>query len=165
LNNYTSRLIEAGFKKKKLQEYFLPMIFNELEFEPELLPFCDKASTAGILIFVGTRQVRAVAFELKKLKAAKSGAMKPIVCDLCYTLQAGSRVALITFTLNREKTRSVSYYVCADLACSLHVRGLSNVLNFAKSQIREDITIDDRILRLVAKSSVIFDTNGSNLLI
>ncbi len=60
------------------------------------------------------------------------------------------------------KMRDVnSYFVCADIACSLHVRGLTEVLDFAKAQIREDISIDGRILRLVTKTSSIFETNGS----
>ena len=157
-------LIQSGFKKKKLREYSVPALFKAHDFAPELLPVCDKAGTTGVLILSTLDQVRAVSYELNKLKASKSGTLKPIICDFCYTLQSGTNIALISFSLNRDKTRTVSHFICGDLACSLHVRGLTNVLDIAKSQIREDITIEDRILRLISKSTKIFESNGSKII-
>jgi hypothetical protein len=164
-NSLKVTLLSNGFKKKKLADYSIPYVFTDHNFEPELIPFCDKSGTAGILLLRNQGRILAASYELKRLKASKSGALKPIICDFCYTLQAGARIALVTFNLNREKTRTVAYYCCADLACSLHVRGLTEILDFAKSQLREDISIDDRVLRLLKKSAAIFEANGSKELV
>lgn len=154
-------LINAGFKKRKLSELNLPSSFEGLDFDPEIIPLCDKAGTSGILLFEDGSERYAAVYTLKRLKPGKAGNLRPVVCDFCFTQRPGTKVALITFNLNREKTKTVAQYICADLACSMHVRGLTDALVIAKSQVSEDITIDDRIERLKRKTAAIFEHNGA----
>jgi len=154
-------LIQHGFSKKKVKEYHTPTIFKDYWPEIELAPFCDKAETKGILLFETTLELRAVKFELGKIKSDPSGLSKQILCDFCFTLQPRAQTALITFDLNREKTKTLAFYCCADLQCSLHVRGLTDAALRSKSQIREDITPEDRIVRFSNKTTKIFAANLS----
>jgi|GEM_PF-6594643 len=157
----TGVLANNGFQKKKLKEFRLPVVFKDYWPEIEFAPFCDKAQTKGVLLFDDGNQLRAVKYELGKIKPNRDGISASILCDFCFTLRARNQTALITFDLNREKTKSVAHYCCADLQCSLHVRALTDAALRSKTQIREDITPEGRIDRFVAKTAKIFDTNGS----
>jgi hypothetical protein len=161
LDTLNDQLLQAGFKKKKLAELRIPDVYKEYWSEIELTSVCDKSQTRGIIIFFNASNTYAVKYELKKIKPNSKGISGSILCDFCYTLQPRSKTAVITFDLNREKTRSVSFYCCADLQCSLHVRGLTDASLVSKSQIREDIIPQKRIDRFVAKTTTIFTTNGA----
>jgi hypothetical protein len=157
------QLASHGFNKKKLKEYRVPAIFKDYWPEIELAPFCDKAESKGIILFEVAQQLYAAKYELKKIKPGLSGTSKPIICDFCFTVQPRNQTALITFDLNREKTKSVAYFCCADLQCSLHVRGLTDAALRSKSQLREDISPEARITRFIDKTQSIFSTNRSVL--
>ncbi len=163
LESLASSLATSGFNKKKLKEYRVPSQFKEYWPEIDLAPLCDKAEVKGVLMFEATGQLQAVMYELKKIKPGLSGASKPIICDFCFTMQPRNQTALITFTLNREKTKTVAYYCCADLQCSLHVRGLTEAALRSKSQLREDISPEARVTRFIHKTQAIFSTNNSVL--
>jgi FBP C-terminal treble-clef zinc-finger len=150
-----NQLIAAGLSKQKVAKYAVQKLFIPYYAEVELLPLTDKAGTRGIIIFENNGN-KAAEFELRKTKAAKSGISKPVICDFCYTLRPMKKVAMITFYADRSKLRSTTFYICADIACSLHVRGHTDVLDYAKSQLREDVTVDDRIKRLHEKTNAIF---------
>lgn len=161
VENARQRLQNAGFQKRKLAAYTVPAIFADAMSDVELMPLSDKSRASGILLFESAETVRAAQFEIKKIKSTGAGQRKPMVCDFCYTLRPGGQIGMICFVLDRQKTRMLSHYVCADLACSLHVRGLTDALVYAKTQIREDISTPDRIARLHTKTSAIFDNNAS----
>ncbi|WP_371482871.1 FBP domain-containing protein [Kitasatospora sp. NBC_00315] len=70
------------------------------------------------------------------------------VCSLCISVHAGSGVALLTARRAGAAGRqgnSVGTYMCADLACSLHLRGLKK--SPLVSRPEESLTLDEQIAR------------------
>lgn len=159
--NLPALLTKYGFSKKKLADYRIPSDFFNDWCDIEFVPFCDKAQTKGILLFEESNILKVAKFELKKLKPGLGGVSKPIICDFCFTLQPRPQVSLITFELNREKTKTLAHYCCADLQCSLHVRGLTVAALRSKSQIKEDILPEARVARFTTKTRDIFSRNNS----
>lgn len=158
-------LAAHGFSKKKLAEYAIAKQAQPYYDIAELVPFADKELIKGILLFEHSGAVQAVQFVRSKIKPGKGGVSRPIICDFCFTLQPRSNISLITFPLDRTATRTVAYYVCADLVCSLHVRGVTDALVRSKSQLREDISPEDRIQRFADKTAKIFETNNAVTLV
>jgi hypothetical protein len=81
-------------------------------------------------------------------KSAKS-LTKSTMCSLCMTLHASSGVALFSAPLAGAAGRngnSVGTYICADLQCSLYVRGLRK--SEAIARMNETIDQAERIERL-----------------
>ncbi|GAA2083214.1 FBP domain-containing protein [Kitasatospora saccharophila] len=72
------------------------------------------------------------------------------VCSVCITAHAGSGVSLLTApragAAGREGN-SVGTYLCADLACSLYVRGLRR--GAAVSRPDESLPLEEQIARTV----------------
>lgn len=101
---------------------------------------------AGLVAAVGDQWVgivlRAAAKSVKSLT-------KSTMCSLCMTLHASSGVALFSAPLAGAAGRngnSVGTYICADLQCSLYVRGLRK--SDAIARMNETIDQVDRIERL-----------------
>lgn len=135
-----------------------PRLSRELRLVPEeianweqrdFLAVPTKSKNEGVLLYGD----HTTAFMLSKRKPGASGRIEPIICDLCATWQRGSNSATITFMRSDKST--VSYLCCADLDCSLHVRGLTPASKLARTQLREDITLERRIQRLHTKASAI----------
>ncbi|MER5355369.1 FBP domain-containing protein [Kitasatospora sp. NPDC002551] len=76
---------------------------------------------------------------------------KTNVCSLCVTAHAGSGVALLTArragAAGREGN-TVGTYLCADLACSLYVRGRKNSASVTRPN--ESLPVEEQIARTVA---------------
>jgi hypothetical protein len=73
------------------------------------------------------------------------------VCSLCITAHAGSGVALLTARRAGAAGRqgnSVGTYMCADLACSLYLRGLKK--SPLVSRPEESLTLEEQIARIRA---------------
>ena len=74
------------------------------------------------------------------------------VCSLCITSHAGSGVALLAArragAAGREGN-TVGTYVCADLACSLYVRGLKKSALVTRPD--ESLPLEDQIARTVER--------------
>ncbi len=83
---------------------------------------------------------------------------KTTVCSLCVTGHPGSGVSLLAARkagpLGRQGN-TVGTYICADLACSLYVRGKK------KSELagrhEESLPLEDRIARMVANLDAFLD--------
>lgn len=133
-----------------------PRIQRELRFVPEeishwedrdFLAVTNKSQTEGVLVvpFID----RVLPFELRMVKTKASGALPAaVICDFCATWQRGSNISTITFSKDR---RSVSFLVCGDLDCSLHVRDKTEAARLSRTQLREDISEEARIKRLLAR--------------
>ncbi|TQS39732.1 FBP domain-containing protein [Cryptosporangium phraense] len=85
------------------------------------------------------------------LRAAtgQRGYLRRSLCSLCLTQHPGSGVALMTAKKAGAAGRqgnSVGTYVCADLACSLYVRGLKKPA--VGGRLDESLTVDEQIARL-----------------
>lgn len=101
-----------------------------------------KSGAEGVLVY----QDRAYPFTLSAKPANASGRAEAIICDVCATWQRGSNAAVLTFRKSEQST--VSHLVCADLDCSLHVRNLTPAAKISRTQLREHIDTEGRIVRL-----------------
>lgn len=108
----------------------------------DFLIVTDKSGREGVLLY----GEEVVPFTLHPRTAKSSGRVEAIICDICATWRRGTESATITFQAGER--RSVSHLVCADLDCSLHVRGLTDASVLSRSQLREDLTPDARVARL-----------------
>jgi hypothetical protein len=131
-----------------------PRLRRELRFVPEeisdwqsrdFLAVTNKQGNEGMLI-VPFLQAKAVPFLLQARKPNASGRVEAVICDICATWQRGTHSAVITFVV--DKAHTVSFLCCADLLCSLHVRGKTSDATLARTQLREQITPEARIQRL-----------------
>ena len=140
-----------------------PRIISELKFVKsvenlaedwsnyELLSITDRTNEKGILLLEPATDLYAVQYELsKKVIDFKSGRRRAIICDFCYTWQSGSNAASITFSTGNSK-RKVRFICCADLRCSMHVRTMTREAVMSRAQLHENMTNEDRILRLKDK--------------
>jgi len=85
-----------------------------------------------------------------RVPSISGGSMKSSMCQLCLTGHASSGVALLVAPLAGARGRAgntVGIYVCADLACSLYLRGRRQPkLRFVQHE--ETLTLDERIARM-----------------
>ncbi|EPH39780.1 FBP domain-containing protein [Streptomyces aurantiacus] len=75
---------------------------------------------------VAERDGELVGIALRASTGARRSMLKSSICSVCVTPQAGSGIALLVAPRAGEAGRqgnSVGLYICADLACSLYVRG------------------------------------------
>jgi hypothetical protein len=128
-----------------------PRLVRELRFVPaeiinweqrDFLTVLTKSKNEGVLLYGDST----IPFELSKRKPGTSGRVEPIICDLCATWQRGLNSAIISFHKSDKST--ISYLCCADLDCSLHVRGLTAAGKLARTQLREDLISVRRVERL-----------------
>jgi len=121
----------------------------ELYGERELLAVSHRGGRNGLLLIDIDANLYGAPYELLPGIRDAGGRSKPVICDFCYTWQRGSNIGRITFRL--EENRTVTFICCADLQCSLHVRNLTPASLLSRTQLREDITPERRIVRLRAK--------------
>jgi len=114
--------------------------------EAEMVAITERSDTKGVLLISNDSDYFLIPYELKRGMASNlTGRAQPIICDLCRTWQSGSRAGSVTFPLSGQK--SVSYLCCADLQCSAHVRSKTSAAKTSRSQLREDLTTEDRVAR------------------
>ncbi len=115
----------------------------------DFLIVTDKSGREGVLLY----GEEVVPFTLHPRTAKSSGRVEAIICDICATWRRGTESATITFQAGDR--RSVSHLVCADLDCSLHVRGLTEASKISRTQLRENIDSEGRVARLQSRSQAI----------
>ncbi|MFE2410112.1 FBP domain-containing protein [Kitasatospora sp. NPDC059408] len=85
-----------------------------------------------------------------RVPSVRRSLTKSNVCSLCVTAHAGSGVALLAArragAAGREGN-SVGSYICADLACSLYVRGLKK--STLVTRPNESLPVEEQIVRTV----------------
>jgi hypothetical protein len=80
------------------------------------------------------------------------------VCSICITAHSGSGVALLVARRAGPAGRegnTVGAYICADLACSLYVRGLRRTQ--LAQRLTETLTLDEQIDRTRTNLDVFLD--------
>jgi hypothetical protein len=89
---------------------------------------------------------------------SQRGFLHRSMCSLCLTTHRGGGVSLMTArkagTAGREGN-SVGVYICADLACSLYVRGRKAL--DSGSRFEESLTMEEQIARTVGHLSAFLD--------
>ncbi|MEL3949363.1 MULTISPECIES: FBP domain-containing protein [Streptomyces] len=121
--------IRASFvncSKGEARRLTLPAGFAETPWSDlDFLGWRDpKAPDRGYV--VAERGEDLVGIALRASTGARRSMLKSSICSVCVTPQAGSGIALLVAPRAGEAGRqgnSVGLYVCADLACSLYVRG------------------------------------------
>lgn len=145
------KVAREEFAERVRQARIKPRLRKILRFVPEeitdweardFIAVTDKSGNEGVLLY----QDETVPFTLSPRVARADGQVAAVICDICATWRRGPESAVLT--LPKGDNRSVSYLVCADLQCSLHVHGMTDAGILSRSQIREDITPDRRIERL-----------------
>lgn len=135
----------------KREVRFVPSVgalSDEVWRETELLAVSDRAGNKGVLLFDSGDAFYGVAYELSRGITSSNGKAQPIICDFCRTWQTGSRSGSVTLIKPVRDSGSVTFLCCADLECSRHVRNLTSAAKTSRSQLREDMSSEERVERL-----------------
>lgn len=133
-----------------------PRLKKELKFaagtdewaDREMFAAADKTGRNGVLLLQPFEKLFAVQYELApRIVDSLTGRDRAVICDFCRTWQKGSNAASISFT-NPVSKNSVTFLCCGDLACSQHVRTKTNAARISRTQLKEDLTNEDRVRRL-----------------
>ncbi|GGN57291.1 hypothetical protein GCM10011579_019380 [Streptomyces albiflavescens] len=93
-----------------------------------------------------------------RFPSSQRGLLHRSMCSLCLTTHPGNGVSLMTArkagTAGREGN-SVGVYMCADLACSLYVRGKK--IPDPGSRFEETLTVEEQIDRTVGRLSAFLE--------
>lgn len=121
---------------------------EEAWLQTELIPITDRAGNKGVVVMESGGRLYATSYEISRGIMSKTGKAQPIICDFCRTWQTGSRSGSITLQKPGRDAGSITFLCCADLECSKHVRNLTSAAKTSRSQLREDMTVEQRIARL-----------------
>jgi hypothetical protein len=146
---YDSAIASAGLKPKFVRE-LRPRFDVVTDWEDrEFLPITDRSGNQGVLWVEHDERIYVLPYTLSRGIIDKaSGRARPVICDLCFTQQLGTAAARIGFAMPGRVGASRSLLCCADLDCNEHVRGQTRASLRSKTQLRESISVPDRILRL-----------------
>jgi hypothetical protein len=129
----------------------LPADFAELPWEDlDFLGWTDPGAPLRAHIVL-PREDRPVGVTLRIPSTGRTSAIKSSMCQACLTGHASSGVTLfaapLAGTAGREGN-TVGTYLCADLACSLYIRGRKQP-KLRGLRYEETLTLDERITRTV----------------
>ena len=142
------RNLKKNIRPATLITAIRPEDWDNLDF----LAVPTRSGRDGVLIIDIDDALYATPYELAAIKGDKiTGRLKPVICDFCKTWQTGSRAATISFHISQRSHNSIAFLCCADLRCSLHVRDKTADSKTSRAQLREDISTENRILRLQDK--------------
>ncbi|WP_405922888.1 FBP domain-containing protein [Streptomyces sp. NBC_00035] len=93
-----------------------------------------------------------------RFPSSRRGFLHRSMCSLCLTTHPGNGVSLMTARKTGAAGRegnSVGIYMCADLACSLYVRGKKSLES--GSRFEESLTVEQQIARTVGNLSAFLE--------
>ncbi|MGW0395400.1 FBP domain-containing protein [Streptomyces sp. NPDC003042] len=129
----------------------LPLDFAELPWEDlDFLGWIDPGAPLRAHLVLARPQ-GPLGITLRVPGLARTSAVKSSLCQLCLTGHASSGVTLFTAPLAGARGRAgntVGLYVCADLACSLYVRGKRQP-KLRSGRYEESLGLEERIERTV----------------
>ncbi len=128
-------------KKQREQLRYQPELIDHWS-DRDFLAIFDRTGNAGVLIY----RENMIPFTFAKRRANSVGRVEAVICDICATWRRGTGSGILT--LKKSVNGSVSYLVCADLDCSLHVRGITEASKISRTQLRENIDVEGRVTRL-----------------
>jgi hypothetical protein len=94
-----------------------------------------------------------------RLADSSAGRRRRNMCAVCLTTHPGDGVALMTARRagrSGQLGNSVGTYLCADLACSLYVRGLRSA--GAGARLQESLSVEDQAARMLARLHAFLDS-------
>lgn len=122
--------------------------------ETELLAVWNKSKNGGILLLQPGDDLYIVPFDATKTSIDTTGRSKPVICDLCFTWRTSSSGGFVTFYPEKSGDNSLSLLCCLDLRCSDNVRTKTSAAIKSRSQLRENMTNEDRTERLSQRLDV-----------
>ncbi|MEV6683419.1 FBP domain-containing protein [Streptomyces erythrochromogenes] len=130
----------------------LPLDFAELPWEDlDFLGWVDPGAPLRAHLVL-PREEGPLGISLRVPSVGRTSAVKSSLCQICLTGHASSGVTLLAAPLAGARGRegnTVGTYICADLACSLYVRGKRQPKLRAGRQ-EESLTVDERLARMEA---------------
>ncbi|MET7711604.1 FBP domain-containing protein [Streptomyces sp. NPDC005407] len=137
----------------------LPMEFAELPWEDlDFLGWTDPGAPLRAHIVL-PRANGPVGVTLRVPSTGRTSALKSRMCHACLTGHASSGVTLFAAPLAGAAGRegnTVGTYLCADLACSLYIRGRRQP-KLRGGLHEETLTLDERITRTVGNLTAFAD--------
>ncbi|MEO3974808.1 FBP domain-containing protein [Streptomyces sp. CAU 1734] len=128
----------------------LPLDFAELPWgELDFLGWVDPGAPLRAHLVL-PRADGPLGIALRVPAVGRTSAVKSSLCQLCLTGHASSGVTLFAAPLAGARGRAgntVGLYVCADLACSLYLRGKRQP-RLRSGRYEESLTLDERIGRM-----------------
>ncbi|MFH8472478.1 FBP domain-containing protein [Streptomyces sp. NPDC018000] len=128
----------------------LPLDFAELPWEDlDFLGWVDPGAPLRAHLVVPRAQ-GPLGISLRIPSARRTSAVKSSMCQICLTGHASSGVALLAAPLAGARGRegnTVGIYICADLACSLYLRGKRRP-KLRSGRYEESLTLDERLGRM-----------------
>jgi hypothetical protein len=156
----TEREIRASFVNCTKGEAKRLAVPRDLATRPwddlDFLGWCDPASPQrAYLVAEAGDGLVGVAL---RLASSHTGRVRRSMCSLCLTTHTGGGVSLMTARKagrNGQQGNSVGSYLCADLACSLYLRGKKDV--GAGGRLHESLTLQEQIERTTANLARFLD--------
>lgn len=162
MRSLTEQDIRGSFvncSKGEAKRLFVPRDLGELAWEDlDFLGWRDPgAPDRTYLVAERTDQGRLVGVALR-FQPAQRGYLHRSMCSLCLTTHPRGGVSLMTArragAAGREGN-SVGAYMCADLACSLYLRGRK--VPESGMRIEETLTLDEQIARTLGNLYAFLD--------
>ncbi|MGW6689012.1 FBP domain-containing protein [Streptomyces sp. NPDC054961] len=149
----TDQQIRSSFvncSKGEAARLKLPTDFAELPWEDlDFLGWVDPAAPLRAHLVRRGPDGAPLGIALRVPAANRVGGLKSSICQICLTGHASSGVTLLVAPLAGARGRegnTVGTYVCADLACSLYIRGKRQP-KLTTRGYEETLTVDEKIAR------------------
>ncbi|MFF9350196.1 FBP domain-containing protein [Streptomyces sp. NPDC014734] len=128
----------------------LPLDFAELAWtDLDFLGWVDPGAPLRAHLVLPAAQ-GPLGISLRVPSVRRTSAVKSSLCQICLTAHASSGVTLLAAPLAGARGRegnTVGIYVCADLACSLYVRGKRQP-KLRAGRYEETLDLDERLDRM-----------------
>ncbi|MFF0484454.1 FBP domain-containing protein [Streptomyces sp. NPDC004435] len=129
----------------------LPLDFAETPWEDlDFLGWVDPGAPLRAHLVV-PREDGPLGVSLRVPAAGRTSALKTSMCQICLTPHASSGVTLLAAPLAGPRGRegnTVGVYICADLACSLYLRG-KRVPKLRGLRHEETLSVQERVTRAI----------------
>ncbi|MFJ6760549.1 FBP domain-containing protein [Streptomyces sp. NPDC091273] len=128
----------------------LPLDFAELPWDDlDFLGWVDPGAPLRAHLVL-PRETGPLGISLRVPSVGRTSAVKSSLCQICLTGHASSGVSLLAAPLAGARGRegnTVGTYICADLACSLYLRGKRQP-KLRTGRHEESLTLDERLARM-----------------
>lgn len=158
----TDKQIRSSFvncTKGEAARLKLPLDFAELPWDDlDFLGWVDPGAPLRAHLVV-PREDGPLGVSLRVPATGRTSAVKSSMCQVCLTAHASSGVTLLVAPLAGSRGRegnTVGIYLCADLACSLYVRGRRQP-KLRHRRHEESLTLDEQVARLTGNLDAFVD--------
>jgi hypothetical protein len=141
MRTLTKKEILSSFSKESRKKIFLPNL-DSIDWENlDYLGWIHPSEHLGYIVYELFGKLQGLILE-RNPKPPPTGKIK--MCSWCYTLNFSSNIRLFTYQIPNKKI-SIGNYICANLDCSLYIRGIKKTY---VTQMPETLTLSEKIERL-----------------